>query len=233
MAKSSPYLTWCIVSLGDDVNWWVKEISDDVHWDVDALSIIDPKQIQHIIDLMEPLREYGLQPEIFEAAFYPFIIEAELDKGKVRLVSSMESFLESDEPLFALPDILDEEKGPYADFINHITKLRVMLLNDMFDFEQPLTVEEIEDELRESQNNDFMEGRCTHLFNEVCDILEYVPHGYEIDADEFESSQKTGEEDYEEDIPDLEEDSEKLEEDETMRWDEEDEEAYEEAEKNA
>ena len=59
MAKSAPQLEWCIVRLGDDHNWWVEEVSDPVRWDVDGLSIIDPRQVQHIIELVDPLRDYG------------------------------------------------------------------------------------------------------------------------------------------------------------------------------
>ena len=56
MAKGTPQLEWCIVRLGDDHNWWVDEVSDPVHWDVDGLSIIDPRQVDHLIELIEPLR---------------------------------------------------------------------------------------------------------------------------------------------------------------------------------
>jgi hypothetical protein len=61
MAKSAPQLEWCIVRLGDDHNWWVEEVSDAVRWDVDGLSIIDPRQVQHIIELVEPLRDYAFE----------------------------------------------------------------------------------------------------------------------------------------------------------------------------
>ena len=56
MAKGSPQLEWCVVRLGEDHNWWVDEVSDPVHWDVDGLSIIDPRQVDHIIELIEPRR---------------------------------------------------------------------------------------------------------------------------------------------------------------------------------
>ena len=51
MAKGSPQLEWCVVRLGEDHNWWVDEVSDPVRWDVDGLSIIDPRQVDHIIEL--------------------------------------------------------------------------------------------------------------------------------------------------------------------------------------
>lgn len=221
MSKTSSYLKWCIASPREDSTWWVKETSDPAHWDVDSLSVLDPKQIQHILDLMDPLREYNLQPELFDLAFYPLGIQKELPDGSIRLEASQESMTESDEPLFALPDLLDEDKSPYADFLNHITKLRIKLLNELIDFEQPLTIDEVEEALRERQNNDFMEGNHTHIFHEICDILEYIPYGYELDSEELEKKHKTAAElPAEEELPDL--DEEELELDETMKWDEDD-----------
>lgn len=212
-------LDWCVVRIGDDGNWWVTEISDSVHWDIDGLAIIDPKQIQHLVELAEPLTEYGLQTTMIENAFYTFVIEEKLKDGNVKLSRVRESLLDSEIPLFVLPDILDEEKGPYADFLNHITRLRVKLLNDTIDFQQKLTIDELEEDIRERQNADFMEGRATHFFNEVQSILEYCPEGYSLDGDDDDSDDDKDE--MEEDFPEIEAD-EKIETDETMRWDEDD-----------
>lgn len=219
MAKTSSVLEWCIVRLGEDLNWWVEEISDDVHWDVDGLSIIDPRQVSHVIDQIEPLRDYDFQPEVLESAFYKFKIDKKLDDNRLRLVRVNDSLLESEDMLFALADIIDEEKGPYADFLDHITRLRVKLLNDTIDFEQKLTIEELEEEIREEQNADFMEGRAIHVFVELNSILEYVPAGYEAELEDDEAEEKSPEDEIEEDFPDV-DDDEKIEEDETMKWDE-------------
>lgn len=220
MSTASPKLSWCVVRLGEDVNWWVDEISDEVHWDVDGLGIIDPRQFAHILDLMDPLTEYGLNSDLIENAFFAFGIEKEVEEGRIRLTRVHEPILESEDPLFALPDIMDEEKGPYADFLNHITRLRVKMLNDLIDFKQQLTIEDLEEEIRENQNQDYMEGRAVHFFNEITSILEYVPEGFELDEEDIEESDSSEGEDLEEDFPDLEETDEKIEEDETMRWDE-------------
>lgn len=222
MPKSAPKLEWCIVRLGEDLNWWVEEISDEIHWDVDGLSIIDPRQIGHLMELLDPLRDYDFQSAVFDDAFFKFRIEKKLDDQRLRLVRVNESLFESEEMLFALPDVIDEEKGPYADCIDHITAMRVKLLNDLIEFEQKFTIEELEDDIREEQNADFMEGRAIHCFRELLDILEFVPEGYELDADEDSSS--SDDEDIEESFPDLDEEDEKIEEDETMKWDEDDDE---------
>ena len=130
MSKPTNKLTWCKARLGEDMNWWIHEISDSVHWDADGLGIIDPRQFQYIIDLLEPLSDYGLQNELVDDAFYSFGID-KVEKDKTVLLKRVQdSILESEDPLFALPDVLDEEKGPYADLLDHITKLRVKMLND-------------------------------------------------------------------------------------------------------
>jgi hypothetical protein len=220
MAKGSPKLEWCIVRLGEDHNWWVDEISDPVHWDVDGLSIIDPRQVDHVIELIEPLREFGFDSDLFERAFIPFRITKDLGKGKVRLARTKQPLLESEEKLFALPDVIDEENGPYADFLDHITRLRVKLINELLDLEEKLTVDEVEDQLREAQNNDFIEGKAVHLFSEITAILDFMPAGH---GEDDEDGEKGAAEDEEDDLPEVEEeDEEKLKNDSSLKWDEDD-----------
>lgn len=221
MAKSSNILDWCIVRLGEDHNWWVNEVSDSVRWDVDGLSIIDPRQVAHLLELIEPLRDYGFDQDIMEAAFIPFRVEKDLGEGRVRLKRVKDSIFESDEKLFALPDVIDEENGPFADFLDHLTRLRVKMLNDLFDFESKLTVDEVEDELREDQNTSFIEGKAVHTFEEITSILDYVPAGW--DTDEEHPAKEIEDED--DDLPELdEEEEEKLKNDESLKWDEDEEE---------
>ena len=221
MAKGSPQLEWCVVRLGEDHNWWVEEISDPVHWDVDGLSIIDPRQVDHIIELIDPLREYGFDSDLFERAFIPFRITKDLGKGKVRLARTKQPLLESEEKLFALPDVIDEENGPYADFLDHITRLRVKLINELLDLEEKLTVDEVEDQLREAQNNDYIEGKAVHLFSEITAILDFMPAGH--GEDDEEGDKAAAEE--ADDLPEVEADEEeKLKGDSSLKWDEDDEE---------
>ncbi|WOO40005.1 hypothetical protein [Rubellicoccus peritrichatus] len=229
MAKAAPKLEWCVVRLGEDMNWWVEEISDEVHWDVDGLSIIDPRQMNHIIDQIDLLREYDFQDDIYEAAFYRFKIDKQLDNNRLRLVRTRDSIADTEDMLFYLPDIIDEEKGPYADLIDHMSRLRVRMLNDSIDLEQKLTVEDLEEEIREEQNNDFLEGRAVHVFREVNSVLEYVPAGFELDADPDDDDEKPTKKAIDQDFSDIEvEVEEKIEEDETMKWDEDEEEESEE-----
>jgi hypothetical protein len=221
-------LDWCIVRLGDDHNWWVLETSDPVRWDVDGLSIIDPRQIQHLLEMVEPLRDYGFDQDTFESAFIRFRIDRDLGTGKVRLKRVKESIFESEEKLFGLPDILDEENGPYADLLDHLTRCRVKMLNDLFDFESKLSVDEVEDEIREDQNANFIQGKAVHTFEELTAILDYMPAGYETDE---EAPAKEIEDEDDDDLPELDaEEEEKLKNDESLKWDEDDEKGEAEAE---
>lgn len=221
MPKPLSTLDWCVVRLGEDHNWWVVETSDPVRWDVDGLSIVDPRQVAHLIELVDQLRDYGFDQDAFEAAFISFRIERDLDGEKVRLKRVKESLFESDEKLFALPDILDEENGPYADLLDHLTRCRVKMLNDLFDFEAKLSVDEVEDEIREEQNAHFIEGKAVHTFNELSAILEYMPAGHEHDE---EHPAKDIEDHGDDDLPELDkEEEEKLKNDESLKWDEDEE----------
>ncbi len=223
MAKSSVTLDWCIVRLGEDHNWWVDEVSDPVRWDTDGLSIIDPRQVSYLVELCEPLRDYGFDQDTFDAAFIPFRIDNEVSDGRVRVKRVKDSLSESDEKLFALADIIDDENGPYADLLDHLTRCRVKLLNDIFEFESKLTIDEVEEEIREDQNASFIEGKAIHSFEELTAILDYVPAGWESeDDDEGRSSDDEDLEDIEdEDLPDVDEEDEKtLKGDSSLKWDE-------------
>jgi hypothetical protein len=223
MAKASKILEWCIVRLGEDHNWWVHEVSDPIRWDVDGLSIVDPRQVAHLIELVEPLRDYGFDQDVFEAAFVPFRIEKDLGEGRVRLKRVKDSLFDSEEKLFALPDVVDEENGPFADLLDHLSRARVKMLNELFDFESKLSIDEVEDEIREDQNASFMEGKAIHSFEELCAILDYMPAGYEADDDE-EREPKGEIEDEEDDLPDIDaEEEEALKNDSSLKWDEDEE----------
>lgn len=208
------------------MNWWVEKVSDPVHWDVEGLSILDPKQLHHVLDLMDVLRDYGLQGELVEAAFIPFVIEAEAPKGAIQLAVSQDSLIESDEKLFALADQLDEDKSPYADLLKHLIRLRVKFLNDTIDFDQPLGFEEVDEHIAELRNTKLMSATPFHIFDELCEVLEFVPEGYEAE-DTVGRVVKPDEEisflDEVEEVPDVEEEElQDLEKRELMRWSDDD-----------
>ena len=228
MKKTGPSLDWCIVRVGEDKNWWVDSISDNENWDVDNLGIIDPKQFLHINELLDSMTEFGLDSQFIDDAFFTFAIEDEMDGGLIKLVRVRDSLLKAEDMLFALPDVLDEEKGPYADFLNHVFQKRVSMLNELIEFAEPYTQEEMEEVLSEKHNNDFLEGKRSHFSDELFSILEFVPDGFAIDTDLEDESEKN--KDKEVDYSDLETDlievsdkEEKLLPDSDLKWEEEEE----------
>ena len=223
--KTGPSLEWCIVRLSEDENWWIDEISDKENWDVDNLGIIDPKQFLHINELLDSMNEFGLDSQIVDDAFFTFEIKEEVKGGKIRLVRVRDSLLKADDMLFALPDVLDEEKGPYADFLNHVSQIRVTMLNELIEFAEPYTQEEMEEVLSEKQNNDLLEGRRSHFSDELISILEFVPDGFAIDSDlEGDDKDEKEEEDYSDldaELVEVSDKEEKLLPDEDLKWEEE------------
>jgi len=224
MKKANRRLDWCIVHLGKDQNWWVEEISDDVNWDVEGLSIIDPKQFLLIHESLDSLTEYGLDSEIVDNAFFSFGIGEELKTGSVQLIRVRDSLLKAEDLLFALPDIMDEEKGPYADFIKHITGLRVQMLNEVIDFAEPYTVDDLEEILREREGAAFMEGRHVHFYDEITSILEFVPDGFKLETDLDDTDKRSKDKEEYPELETVEESAEEeaiMEKKENLRWDEE------------
>lgn len=222
--KTGPSLEWCIVRLSEDENWWIDEISDKENWDVDNLGIIDPKQFLHINELLDSMNEFGLDSQLVDDAFFTFEIKEEVKGGKIKLVRVRDSLLKADDMLFALPDVLDEEKGPYADFLNHVSQIRVTMLNELIEFAEPYTQEEMEEVLSEKQNNDFLEGKRSHFSDELISILEFVPDGFAIDSDlEGDDSDEKEEEDYSDldaELVEVSDKEEKLLPDEDLKWEE-------------
>ena len=231
MKKTGPSLDWCEVRLSEDENWWVIEISDKENWDIEDLGIIDPKQFLYINELLDSMNEFGLDSQIVDDAFFTFEIKEELKGGKIKLERVRDSLLKAEDLLFALPDVLDEEKGPYADFLSHVSKIRVSMLNDLIDFAEPYTLEEMEEVLSEKQNNDFLEGKRSHFSDEIISILEFVPEGYALDDDIKDEDGENIDDDYsdiEEELVEVSDKEEKLLPNEDLKW-EEDEEKEEEA----
>lgn len=226
MKKTGPSLDWCIVRLGKDEKWWVDSISDQENWDVEDLGIVDPKQFLHISELIDSMTEFGLDSQLVDEAFFTFEISQELDGGLIKLVRVRDSLLKAEDMLFALPDVLDEEKGPYADFLNHVSQVRVSMLNELIEFSEPYTQEEMEEILAEKENNDFLEAKRCHFSEELISILEFVPEGFAIDADLEEDRENSSEkeEDYSDldaDLVEVSEKEEKLLPDEDLKWEEE------------
>lgn len=188
-------IEWCIAELRNDFKWWVKKVSNDAHIDIDYSSIIDPRQFEHIIELVAPLQDYGFRNDLLESAFLKFRIMAEMANNQIKLEFTTSKVLASEEPLFLLPNIIADNEGPYAEFIDHIIRIRVKLLNDLIDFKVPVNNDEIEEAIRERYQEKYMEGNNIHVFDEIVDILEYTPAGYDVvDKEDFSDDGNSDEE---------------------------------------
>jgi hypothetical protein len=92
------------------------------------------------------------------------------------------------------------------------------MLNDLFKFESKLSVDEVEDEIREEQNTQFIEGKAIHTFEELTAILDFMPAGY--DADDEAPAKDAEDEADDADLPEIDTDEEeKLKNDESLKWD--------------
>lgn len=188
----SDKIEWCIAKLGQDYKWWVEKMSNDGHIDSDCMGIVDPKQFEYIMELVSPLMEYGLREEILERAFLKFRIASEVSDNEVKLTFVNEKALTSEEPLFLYPNVVSDNEGPYAEFIDQIVHSRVRLLNDAIDFKVPMNTEEIEDAMKVIYQEKYIEGNVVHVFDEIVEILEYTPAGYDIDRkDDFENDDES------------------------------------------
>ncbi|MDR1436097.1 MAG: hypothetical protein LBI39_02750 [Puniceicoccales bacterium] len=186
---------WCIAKLEEDYNWWVDEAENlPENPDDERTSILDPKQVEYVFDSLEPLREFGLRSDVVLLAFRAFAIDKELSGGRVRLVATDGKIGESDEKLFALPRIYGESGDSYAEFLDHISLLRIKYLNSVHKFSQQLTASELEEEVRDSVES--VGSLPMHAFQEIASILEYCPAGFspeEDDEDDGEAGVKIGE----------------------------------------
>ena len=103
-------------------------------------------------------------------------------------------------------------------------RLRVKLINDTIKLEQKLTVEDVDEQLSELRNQALIEGRDIHPFEEITDILEFVPLGHEVPGDDDDDDKPARPQSAAEDIadlPDVEEVDKDMEK--NLRWDEEEE----------
>jgi len=232
MATATTQLKWCTVRFANESLWWVQSVNPGIHWDFDKLAIIDPRQLQHLLEILSSMREYGLQHDIVENAFFKFKLQKEMTNKRFRLERTRDSIHDPDHALFALPNDIDEEQGPFEDFMSHILRVRVRMLNDLIDSDQPLTPEDVDAEIREAQNTDLLEEQTSHCFAEITAVLEYTPEGvdaYDIketaESEKAASIETPGDKELADGYDVLNEDDEAFKQDkEALTWDQEEEE---------
>ena len=186
-----PKFAWCIAHLGSDGNWWIKEVSEDRNWDFEIPSLLSPDQIKQVLGQSKAeLETYGISTDDWNKAFYRFRIDKRLNDGCVRLVRTVErleneenpkgSEKNEEEPMFAFPNEVEEDCHPYVDFLDKLIKARVALLNEHINFIRKLSADEVKEMLDETHRSLYFEGASLHVFQEISDILNYVPSGFAL-----------------------------------------------------
>lgn len=186
-----PTFAWCIAHLGNDGNWWIKEVSEDRNWDFEVPSLLSPDQTKSVLEQSEKeLGTYGISADDWNKAFYRFRIDKRLNDGCIRLVRTVERLKSGElpkgaeenkeEPLFALPDEVEEECHPYVDFLDKLIKARTALLNERINFVRKLSTDEVREILDDAHRSLYFECASLHVFREISDILNYVPSGFEL-----------------------------------------------------
>ena len=186
-----PKFAWCIAHLGGDGNWWIKEVSEDRNWDFEVPSLLSPEQTKSVLKRSEEeLGNHGISVDDWNKAFYRFRVDKRLNDGCIRLVRTVEQLKSEEnpkgdgknkeEPLFALPNEVEEDCHPYVDFLDKLIKARTALLNDHINFVQKLSTDEVKEMLDDAHRSLYFEGASLHVFREISDILDYVPSGFEL-----------------------------------------------------
>ena len=94
-AKFQPELmetpSWIVIRLGDDHNWWLEQTSEQVGPTAETRGILDPRQVQWLLEMLDQHREFGLRDVDVQGAFAAFVLESEIGEDQLRLIATDES----------------------------------------------------------------------------------------------------------------------------------------------
>lgn len=162
---------WIVARLGEDFNWWVESTSLDVQPPKANRAVLDPRQVAHLVQLLEDYRPHGFQRELLDAAFTWLTLENEIEEGRVRLARNDGETAE----LFALPVIDADGDGPYYDFLDAVIAARVRHLNATHGYLTDCTAEELTAEVELLAADRYFSDESRHCFDEINEILEWEP----------------------------------------------------------
>ena len=154
------------VRLGDDFNWWVESADVPLH----ARGVLDPRQVAHLLQALDPYRAYGYRPQQFADAFHPYRIDAEISEGVLRLAATDEQ-----DEVFALPVLGAEDDGPYFNLLDVISAAHIRKLNATHHYVIPATEEEMTEELDALDADRYFSEETIHGFDEITEIIEWSP----------------------------------------------------------
>ncbi|MCG3148847.1 MAG: hypothetical protein PCFJNLEI_02296 [Verrucomicrobiae bacterium] len=171
----SNQLQWIVARLGDDYNWWVESTSVPTGTPPGLSSILDPRQVAHLREILVEYRQYGLTQQQWARAFTFFTLQSEIAEGQVRLVPADDETAE----VFALPVIDPEGESPYSDFLDAVVSARVRKLNATHGYLTDCTADELTTELEMLDVDRYFSDESRHCFDELNEILEWEPAEWE------------------------------------------------------
>jgi len=166
---------WIAARLGEDFNWWVESTSLDEQPPTGNRAVLDPRQVAHLVQLLEEYRPHGLRRQLLDNAFTLFTFENEIEEGRVRLALSRGETLGDGEEVFALPVIDADGDGPYYDFLDAVIAARVRKLNATHGYVTDCTADELTGELEMLDVDRYFSDESRHCFDEINEILEWEP----------------------------------------------------------
>ena len=166
---------WIIVRLGGDLNWWLDEASTDVYWGEGARGVLDPRQVEYLVEMLEEYQPYGFQRQLLDDAFQLFQLESELDDDRLRLAPADQDEFDGGGQLFALPLVNDEETGVYYDFLDALSAARIRKLNATHHYARDCTELEMQEELAELDRDRYVSAENIHSFDAINEILQWSP----------------------------------------------------------
>ena len=166
---------WIVVRLGGDMNWWLDEASTDVYWGEGARGLLDPRQVEYLVEMLEEYQSYGFQRQLIDDAFQLFQLESELDDDRLRLAPAEQDEFDGGGQLFALPLINDEETGVYYDFLDALSAARICKLNATHNYVRDCTESEMQEELAALDRDRYVASENIHCFEAINEILQWSP----------------------------------------------------------
>jgi len=176
MATDKPTaLRWITVRLGDDFNWWLQDTSAELSVDMRSRGVLDPRQVAHLVEVLDEYGAYGFRSELLADAFQLFALESEISEGLLRLAATDANLFEDGMQMFALPLVTDEGEGPYYDFLDAVSAARLRKINATHHYIRDCTEDEMQEELSAIDSDRYFADETIHAFDEISEILEWSP----------------------------------------------------------
>jgi hypothetical protein len=170
-----------VVRLGEDFNWWIFPAPEEPDSPLANRSVLDPRQLRHVVEALAKYRQHGLDLKSFAQAFYFYALSSEISDGLLQLEATNTGFADGETELFALP-VIDDDDGPYFDFIDQLSDARIHYLNSTHQYTHACTLDEMQDELAALDHDRYFSTETMHAFDEVNQILEWSPAEWDESA---------------------------------------------------